>query len=256
MPYTLDQAGDPNEWERLELLQKYYDPKTIPKLEQLGVASGWRCVDVGAGAGSIARWLAERVQPGGSVLAIDLDTTLLEKLASPTLHVQRIDIRCEDLPEGAGLLHARLVLEHLPERQDVLQRMVRALRPGGWILLTDTDFRTVHLSEDDPAVDRVASAFVVATQAAGWNAQLGPELAGMLENLALTDVASECWQSYGRSNTQTQLLERTYQRLRMLLIGHGAEPGDIDHVVARIASGTVGVFGPTSWMAWGRRPNR
>jgi SAM-dependent methyltransferase len=253
MSYTLDQAGDPTEWQRLALLQNCYDPKTIPKLEQLGVAPGWCCFDVGAGAGSIARWLAERVAPNGCVLAIDLDTTLLDPLASPTISVKRMDIRCEELPEDADLVHSRLLLEHLPDRQEVLLRMVRALRPGGWILLTDTDFRAVRLSEADSAFDRLASVFAIATEAAGWNMQFGPELPSMLESVKLTDVAAECWQSYGRGNPSAILLARTYRRLRNLLIRHGADPADIDHVETRIASANVGVFSPMSWMAWGRR---
>src|SRR5579863_3360229 len=89
MAYVLDQAGDSNERARLGLLQTHYDLKTIPKLEQLGVSAGWQCIDVGSGAGSIAQWLAERVTPSGSVLAVDLDLTLLEPLASATLRVKR-----------------------------------------------------------------------------------------------------------------------------------------------------------------------
>jgi|SRR5579864_2899527 len=254
MPYILDQAGDSTERERLTLLQSYYDVKTIPKLEQLGVAPGWRCHDLGAGAGSVSAWLSERVRPSGSVLAIDLDVTLLEPLASPTLSVRRHDIRIDELPKNADLVHARLLLEHLPDHEDVLHRMIRALRPGGWLLLTDTDFRTVRLSEPDPAFDRVASAFAAATRAAGWNIQLGPELASMLEKAGLTDVEAECWQTYDRGGIAGLLLARTYRRLRDKLVKHGAKPADVDRVETRIASGTVGMFGPTSWMAWGRRP--
>ena len=61
MSYMLDQAGDSTERERLALLQRYYDAETIPKLQKLDVAPGWRCHDVGADAGSIAQWLSERV---------------------------------------------------------------------------------------------------------------------------------------------------------------------------------------------------
>jgi SAM-dependent methyltransferase len=252
MSYMLDQKGDPTERERLALLQSYYDAKTISHLTRLGVAPGWRCHDVGAGAGSIAQWLAQRVTPDGSVLAIDLDVTLLEPLASPVLSVRRHDIRREELPRGADLVHARLLLEHLPEAEVVLQRMVRALRAGGWLLLTDTDFRTVRFSEPEPAFERVASAFEAATRAAGWNTQFGPALPSMLEKAGLTDVQAECWQTYGRCGAPELLLARTYRRLREQLIRHGAKPAEVDHVEKQFASGAVGVFSPTSWTAWGR----
>ena len=254
MPYILDQAGDPMERERLALLQAHYDAKTIPKLEELGVAPGWHCHDIGAGAGSIAQWLASRVSPDGSVLAIDLDVNLLEPLASPPLSVRRLDIRTEELPGDADLVHARLLLEHLPERDEVLKRLIRALRPGGWILVTDTDFTTVRISKTDAAFGRMKSALFAAAHEAGWNIQLGPELATLLEQSGLTDVAAESWQTYGRGGIQANLFARTYRRLRDRLVNHGALPADIDRITTEMANAAVGVFGPTSWMAWGRRP--
>ena len=253
MPYAFEQAGDPSERDRLALLQSYYDTKTIPKLRQIGVTSGWHCHDVGAGAGSIAKWLAERVAPMGSVLAVDLDLTLLEPLASPTLSVRRHDIRTDDLPLNADFVHARLLLEHLSDPETALKRLVRSLRPGGWILLTDTDFRSVRLSDPDPEFERIASAFASAANAFGWNTRLGPELASMLEHNGVCDVAAESWQTYERGGAPSTLLAMSYRRLRDKLIGHGASDSDVDQVVTRMLNATVGVFSPTSWMAWGRR---
>jgi SAM-dependent methyltransferase len=255
--YLLALADDPEaERHRLALLQHYYDPYTIARLEKIGVAAGWRCLDVGAGGGSIARWLAERVGAGGSVLAIDLELRLLEPLATSILLVRRLDVCSEELPADADLVHSRLLLEHLPERETVLQRMIRALRPGGWLLVTDTDFRTVNLSEPDAAFDRLRSSFAAATEAAGWSIQVGPALASMLERAGLVDVAAESWQTYERGGDASILLALSYKRLRDALIEHGATAIDVDHIADRLADATVGVFGPTSWMAWGRKPPR
>ena len=254
--YLLAQAPDPEmERRRLSLLQEYYDPPTIARLEKLGVAGGWRCIDVGAGGGSIARWLAERVGSSGSVLAIDVDLRLLEPLATSTLSVRRLDVCSEELPKGADFVHSRLLLEHLPERVAVLQRMIRALRPGGQLLVTDMDFRTVCFREPDAAFDRVKTSFAAATDAAGWDIQVGPSLASMLETAGLVDVAAESWQDYERGGPASRLLAFSYRRLRDALIQHGASADDVDRVSSRMASGDVGVFGPTSWMAWGRVAN-
>jgi hypothetical protein len=57
---------------RLRTLETLFDPGTIRYLEARGVAPGWRCAKVGAGRGSIAAWLYDRVGPEGSVLATDL----------------------------------------------------------------------------------------------------------------------------------------------------------------------------------------
>ena len=56
----LDSSSD-RERERLRLLEDSFDPGTFRWLDQLGVGSGWRCLEVGAGGGSVARWLADRV---------------------------------------------------------------------------------------------------------------------------------------------------------------------------------------------------
>src|SRR5215472_17378843 len=53
-------AGSTEEHERLMLIERAYDTFTVAHLERTGVAKGWRCLEVGAGAGSIAVWLAQR----------------------------------------------------------------------------------------------------------------------------------------------------------------------------------------------------
>ncbi|MFZ0976038.1 MAG: hypothetical protein WAN22_27700 [Solirubrobacteraceae bacterium] len=76
--YVLSQGGSPDvERARLRLLEEYHDPLTVTQLDAIGVGEGWRCLDVGAGGGSVTRLLADRVGSTGSVLAVDLDTSLL-----------------------------------------------------------------------------------------------------------------------------------------------------------------------------------
>ena len=66
-----------------------------------GVGPGWRCLEVGAGAGSIAGWLADRVGPSGQVIATDLDTRFLEQQARPNLEVRRHDVVRDPLETDA-----------------------------------------------------------------------------------------------------------------------------------------------------------
>ncbi|HEY2577030.1 MAG TPA: hypothetical protein VGI74_12035, partial [Streptosporangiaceae bacterium] len=63
---------------RLVALEEGYDPGTVSRLENLGVGRGWSCLEVGAGAGSITRWLGRRVGAEGEIVAIDLDTSFLD----------------------------------------------------------------------------------------------------------------------------------------------------------------------------------
>ena len=137
--YVLDNAAEQTS-ARFAALPSLYDPGTIRHLEQLGVGAGWRCLEIGGGGGSIAAWLSDRVGPTGQVLATDVDTRFLERLRRPNLEVRRHDIASDPLPDRAfNLVHLRLVLMHLPQRDQVLKRLAGALRPGGWLLAEEFD---------------------------------------------------------------------------------------------------------------------
>ena len=71
--------------QRLDAIATWTDPLTLDRLVQVGVATGWRCAEIGAGTGTIAAWLADRVGPGGAVLATDLDTRWLDALGKPNV---------------------------------------------------------------------------------------------------------------------------------------------------------------------------
>ena len=108
--------------EQFDALQTVLDPLTTARLTELGIAPGARCWEAGAGGGSIARWLADRVGPAGLVVATDRDTSQLRP--SGNLHVDRHDLREHSVPDGGpfDLVHARLVLLHLPQRREILRR--------------------------------------------------------------------------------------------------------------------------------------
>src|SRR5262249_59216372 len=81
----------------------------------------------------------------GRVLAIDLDTRFLSYLSEPRLQVRQADIVSEELPEGAfDLIHARLLLPHLPEREAVVRKLMRSLKRGGWLLLEERELALIR----------------------------------------------------------------------------------------------------------------
>src|SRR3954451_9708438 len=135
--YVFDQ-GHHRERERLESMEALWDPGTRAAIESVGIAPGWRCLEVGAGAGSIAAWLADRVGTSGQGLAPDLSTRPLAGLERPNLEIRRHDILHDSLPSDAfDLVHARLLVEHLG--RSALGRMVRCVRPGGGLPLEDLE---------------------------------------------------------------------------------------------------------------------
>lgn len=132
--------------DRLSLLEQLFDP--LSRLRRTVVQPGWRCLEVGAGRGSMAVWLAQQVGQQGHVVATDVDTTYLERLAVPNLEIRRHNILADPLdelePGSFDLVCARLLLFWLAGKQEVaIRRMVDCLKPGGWLIDEDGDWGMV-----------------------------------------------------------------------------------------------------------------
>ncbi len=148
--YLLSNALD-SEAERLRLLERIADPRTKRLLADAGMRSGWDCADLGAGGGSIARWMAEQVGPTGSVLALDLDTALLCRLGNlPNVSVEEADLSSAPLPgESFDLVHTRNLLMHLPDRERILGELAASAKPGGVLVIEEADGFPVSAATDE-----------------------------------------------------------------------------------------------------------
>ena len=125
---------------RLALLEEIFDPLTARRHEGLNIAPGSRCLEVGAGRGSIARWLSGRVGPDGRVVAADIDCRYLTGLPD-NVEVRTLDIRSEELEATTyDLVHCRGLLLHLPDPMSALRRMTSCLVPGGLLVAEDADY--------------------------------------------------------------------------------------------------------------------
>jgi SAM-dependent methyltransferase len=118
-----------------EGLTKLLDPFTRGRITEAVDLPGRRVLEVGAGGGSIARYLADQVGPAGRVFAVDVRPRLA--FTHPQLTVVRADAVTDDLPAGVDLVHARLTLAHIRQREAVLDRLIDCLNPGGVILIED-----------------------------------------------------------------------------------------------------------------------
>ncbi|MEC3917922.1 methyltransferase domain-containing protein [Nocardia sp. CDC160] len=125
----------PTELGRLRLLEEFLEPITTAALERTGIETRWRCLDLGAGAGGVARWLGKRC-PDGQVIAADIDVKFLT--AEGNVDVREFDARTDDFAPGSfDLIHTRAMLMHLPERVELVSRLRSWLTPGGWLVATD-----------------------------------------------------------------------------------------------------------------------
>jgi SAM-dependent methyltransferase len=245
--------------ERLQVLAEIWDPVTRASLDRIGVARGWSCWEVGAGYGTIARWLAERVGPTGQVLATDLDARFLEPLRSTITRVARHDVVRDALPpQRFDLVHARLLLCHLRERAQVLDRMIEALKPGGWLVIEDCDLSLSADASIDPADTALEAAKAVweLMRRRGVDLYFGRRIASLLRARGLQQVSAE-----GRSfmaldgsiyaRLQRLTLEQVRDELRALnLIAAEAYERDLAAIERHFAAPL-----PLLWSAAGRNPS-
>jgi SAM-dependent methyltransferase len=258
--YVFDHSWE-GERARLAVLEEIFDPGTIRHLDALGVGPGWRCLEVGAGAGSVARWLCQRVGPDGRVVATDLKTGFLEPLTDEfeCLEVLCHDVVADDLDGDAfDLIHARLLLEHLPERDLTLKRLVAALAPGGVLLLEDFDWSSM-VPRPGPGAEvfeRVCAALLELMEANGYTPWFGRRLPGLLADAGLERLGAEGRTLIGLPGTATAVwFPLNFESVRDGLVGRGAvTEAELDEMVALCSTPGFSWQYPLLVAAWGWRP--
>jgi SAM-dependent methyltransferase len=246
----------PGERDRLALMEQCYDPRTIRRLETIGVSSGWSCLEVGAGGGSIARWLAQRVGQTGRVVATDLDTRFFEDAAAANFEVWRHDAAVDPLPMAEfDLVHVRWVLDLLPNRERVAEKLITALRPGGWLLDEEPDlFPTASGSWQ--AYRTLVEAGAVVLRSAGVDSEWARTLPAVLAAAGLDDVEADAEVDLFRGGSVMAKSRRlSFEQLRETAV----EAGVISE--AEFEQGLACLVDPGCWLmdfatvaAWGQRP--
>jgi SAM-dependent methyltransferase len=196
--YRLDARGRQEaEDDRLGLLERIFDPGSRRWRDI--IQTGWRCLEVSAGRGSIAFWLTERVGESGRVVATDIDVTYLKRLNLPSLEVRQHNILDDPLDElGPGsfdMVCSRLMLFWLAGKQEeAIRRMVECLRPGGWLMDEDGDWGTI--APVDPSHPYYAP-YHRTYQGGGWWASrgydptFGRKLPMLFERCGLENIRQE-----------------------------------------------------------------
>lgn len=249
--YVLDQ-GFAKERERLSGMEALWDPGTQALLAELGIGAGWTCMEVGAGGGSLVQWMADR---GADVTAVDIDTRYVDHLASDAITVRRVDIREDELPQSEfDLVHSRLVLEHLSDRKQILERLVATLRPGGWIVIEDYDWSSYGFEGENPGFGDSAEVVLGYMAKAGFDRDYGRRVVADLAAAGLTDVRGE-----GRvrvidsTSPGFDFFRLTFESLRGAVVQAGLMSDEEADAAAARFNGDVRMFTPMMMAGIGRR---
>ncbi|WP_067450070.1 class I SAM-dependent methyltransferase [Actinomadura macra] len=258
--YLLDNAR-PEAGTRFDALSELFDPSTFRHIEQLGITSGWRCWEVGAGGSSVVTWLAGKVGPTGQVVATDIDTSWVAGPAEGVVKVLRHDVGRDAPPEGGGfdLVHARLVLVHVTDRERALRTMADSLRPGGVLLLEDADPALQPLTcldeygPEQMLANKLRTGFRSLLTTRGVDLAYGRKLPRLLRETGLSDVNADGY--FPITSPACNTLEAaTVRHVRDALVAAGlATDTDIDAHLANVAAGRLDLSTSPMISAWGRR---
>ncbi|MFI7340749.1 methyltransferase domain-containing protein [Streptomyces sp. NPDC050085] len=258
--YLLDNQ-QPEAGQRFDALSTLFDPTTFRHIERLGIGSGWRCWEVGAGGTSVVSWLARKVGPTGRVLATDIDTSWQTTTVRTPVEVRRHDVGVDEPPaEAFDLVHARLVLVHVPDRERALASMIRALRPGGRLLIEDADAALQPLlcpdehGPEQQLANRLRHGFRALLSQRGADLSYGRKLPRLLREAGLRQVEADAYFPL-TSPACTALEAATVEQVRASLVEAGlATNEDIDRHLANVAEGTMDLATSPLISAWGRKP--
>jgi SAM-dependent methyltransferase len=251
---TQDWSG---EQERLQLLEATTGEVSIAAIRAAGIGAGWRCLDVGAGSGSVARWLAAETGDPASVVATDLDIRSLAPLARLGVRVLVHDVVVDDFPSGSfDLIHARFVLEHLAAREEVIERVAEWLAPEGVLVLVDAaSFSAV--GSPNPSYRGAMQAWEDVLALTGTDYQWARTFPRPLQRHGYREVGvmADLQMMQGGSSI-ARLMSLTLDSLRDRIIDAGRlSSSEIDDAQRLMADPEFWDLGPTWIAAWGRRPS-
>jgi ubiquinone/menaquinone biosynthesis C-methylase UbiE len=265
-PYIFDNAVESETAERFASLDALYNFRTFRFLETAGIAPGWHCLEVGGGSGSVAAWMADRVGPTGHVLVTDIEPRFIERsrrLKPANVELRRHDVGADPLPEGAfDLIHARLVLQHVPHRHQALASLVAALKPRGWLVIEEFDGRIIDrtIPVADPVdagrYSKMVRAVTRLMDERGFEADWPRRLYQRLKAAGLREVGMEGHLAVRESGSPGVRLDAANfnQVCEEAIAKELITRAEVDALLERLAAPDFAVFSPLMFTAWGRAP--
>lgn len=259
--YALDNAREGTA-DLLDCLSAILDPPTVDLLDPL-VPVGGRCLELGAGNGSVAGWMADRVGPTGVVVVTDLKPEHIRNdvRRHAAVRVLAHDLRSDPLPAGPfDVIHARLVLGHLPERDVLLPRLAGLLAPGGAMVVEEWGGtgpgRILHSPRSQTALlyehyeQALGAILAAAGNDRGWSTRVNTAMttAGLVD--VQTVLQARSWPG---GSAGCRLVIATVRQLGQQLADHGMNPADLDELLHDMSDPQVVLLGKHTWSTIGHR---
>jgi len=228
--------------ERLRVLNRVMRPTTLALLQRIGLALGMRVLDVGCGGGDLCCEIARIVGPSGRVVGTDIDGVKLDLARSEAaaagignVEFRLADNQTAEIEREFDVAHARFLLTHLPDPESALRNMIRAVKPGGTIVLEDIDVSGWFVYPDSPAHRRFLALYSNTVRRRGGDPDIGPRLPLMLNAAGLENVQMNVVQPAHFSGEVKLMPALTMENIAEAVLEENfATQEEIDWVVAKL----------------------
>jgi len=195
----------PREQERLGMMN---DILNQGALRAIAPRPGERILDLGCGLAQLTRALARAAAPGGPAIGVERSAEQMreaERMARAAGEERLVDLRrgdalappLQDDEWGRfDVAHTRFLLEHLPRPLDAVRVMVRAVRPGGRVVLQDEDHDILRLWPEPAGFYPLWRAYIRTYERNGNDPFIGRRLAALLEEAGAPPSRSD-WIYFG-----------------------------------------------------------
>lgn len=228
----------------------------MARLRGLGAGPGWRCLDVGAGTGTVSRRLLDEAGVA-SVLAVDRDVRFLDERSSPGLDVLEADITAPAFVPGRfRLVHARFVLMHLPERERLITRLAELVEPGGVLVLSDALDLTSDRAPGTPYTEMMRAMWQGLRGTIGTDVSWVPSYPQLLRGAGLKPVAAEIHAPpLLPGSAISRFWADTWERSREAMLATGlVDDAAVDAAVRYLESEECAALSAGMLTVWGWKP--
>ncbi|MFE1234857.1 class I SAM-dependent methyltransferase [Streptomyces sp. NPDC058745] len=249
-----EQAG---EGERIDFGALAYDDITVARLLALGAGPGWHCLDLGAGTGTVSRRLLAEAEVA-SVLAVDRDVRFLAERPVPGLDVLEADLTAPDFDPGRfRLVHARFVLMHLTEREQLITRLAELVAPGGVLVLSDAVDLTSDRAPDTPYTTAMRAMWQGLRATIGTDVSGVPSYPHLLRAAGLDQVAAEIHvPPLVPGSPISRFWADTWDRGRAAMTATGLVDDEaVDAAIRYLDSDACAALSAGMLTVWGRKPD-
>lgn len=195
---------------RLGLQHRVWRPRALDAWRRAGFTVGQTLLDLGCGPGWASFDLADIVGADGQVVGVDRSRRFLDFLRSrkvPQIEAREIDLDVDDLQiRDADGVWARWVFAFVKNPHDLVERVHRALKPGGILVAHEYfDYATWRVSPRSPEHEAFVETVMSSWRAAGgepdigldvprWLRELGFEIRSLLPIVDVIRPADFAWQ--------------------------------------------------------------